>query len=210
MNLLARQSLIKTGPVDEADWVYRPFVGFISRMRFHLIVNLLRGSKPDRLLEIGYGSGVFLPELARHANELHGIDIHEMPRQVQQALAEAGTEAQLHTAGAESIPYPDGFFDCAVAVSALEFVSDLDRVCAEIRRVLKPNGYFLFITPGTSPLLDFGLKLLTGNDAGKDFGNRREIVVPTAAKHFRLERTISAPPLIGAAIRLYLGVRCAI
>ena len=106
------------------------------------------------------------------------------------------------------MPYPNGFFDCAVAVSSLEFVHDLEAASREIKRVLRPGGSFLFVTPGSSPILDLGLKILTGNDAKKDFGKRREIVVPTMERHFRFERKMTAPALLGSVVRLYLGVRC--
>jgi ubiquinone/menaquinone biosynthesis C-methylase UbiE len=208
MKLLPRQDLIKTGPVDEGDWVYRPVVGEIARMRFRMILNLLGDEKLDRVLEIGYGSGVFLPELGKHCRELHGIDVHSMPEAVTQKLAAVKTIAFLKTAGAECLPYPDNYFDAAVAVSSLEFVSDLEAACAEVQRVLKPGGRFIFVTPGTSKVLDLGLKLLTGNDAEKDFAGRRQIVIPTAKKYFHFKRTSTAPPIIGSIVKLYMAVEC--
>jgi ubiquinone/menaquinone biosynthesis C-methylase UbiE len=208
MNLLPRKNLIKTGPLDEADWAYRPVIGEIIRIRFRLILNLLGAGKLDRLLEIGYGSGVFLPELAKHCCELHGIDVHAMPDAVSQELSKVKTTATLKTAQAESIPYPDEFFDAAVAVSSLEFVGDLDTACAEIRRVLKPKGRFIFVTPGSSKVLDFGLKLLTGHEAENDFRGRRQIVIPTTRRYFQFRRTLVAPPIIGNLLRLYSAVEC--
>jgi hypothetical protein len=38
--------------------------------------------------------------------------------------------------------------------------------------------------PGHSPVLDAGLKILTGNSASRDFGDRREQIVPTLHRHF--------------------------
>jgi ubiquinone/menaquinone biosynthesis C-methylase UbiE len=207
MKLLPRESLVKTSPVDEADWVYRPLVGSIARMRFRMVLKLLGKRRYGRLLEIGYGSGILLPELSLRSGELHGIDPHPMPEAVAQSLERIGVRAQLKTSGGESMPYDDGFFDAAIAVSALEFVHDLEAVCREVKRVLKPEGRFVFVTPGTSPILDLGLKLLTGNDAKKDFGNRREIVLPVTRKHFRFDKTLTAPPLVGWVLPLYSGVR---
>ncbi len=173
-----------------------------------MVLKLLGNHRYERLLEVGYGSGVLLPELAEHCNELHGIDPHAMPDVVTQALERHGVSASLHTASAESLPYPDASFDAVVAVSALEFVTDLEQVCCEIKRVLRPNGHFFFVTPGTSPVLDFGLKLLTGNDAKKDFGNRRDIVLPMTRRHFAVERALTAPPVVGMVVPLYRAVKC--
>jgi SAM-dependent methyltransferase len=43
-------------------------------------------------------------------------------------------------AGVERIPYPDGAFDAAVCTQVLEYVADIPRALAEIRRVLRPEG----------------------------------------------------------------------
>src|SRR5256885_8746113 len=86
LHLLPAEVLVKTGPVDHADWNYRPLLGAIQRSRFRLLLDLLDAERFGRLLEIGYGSGVFLPELARHSRELYGIDIHEKSDHVAESL----------------------------------------------------------------------------------------------------------------------------
>ena len=140
MHLLDRSQLISTGPVDHADWNYKPVIGFIQRMRFRLVLRLLGKRQVGSLLEIGYGSGIFMPELARHTRQLAGIDIHPRHTEVAGVLARCGVTADLRSASMTNIPFPDGSFDCALAVSAMEFVDDIDRACTEIRRVLKPGG----------------------------------------------------------------------
>jgi hypothetical protein len=60
---LPEQTLLTTGTVDHGNWNYRPILGPIQQIRFYLIRSRLRGSYAQRLLEIGYGSGIFLPEL---------------------------------------------------------------------------------------------------------------------------------------------------
>ncbi len=94
MRLLPRESLIKTGPFDEARWNYRFLVGIIIRQRYRLLERLLQGQRGRRLLEIGYGSGIYLPELARVCDELHGIDVHAMHEEVTRILAEQQIAAQ--------------------------------------------------------------------------------------------------------------------
>ena len=72
-------------------------------------------------------------------------------------LATNGLAVDLRSASMTDMPFADSTFDCAVAISTMEFVDDIDRACAEVRRVLKPGGQLLVVTPSTSPLLDFGL-----------------------------------------------------
>jgi 2-polyprenyl-6-hydroxyphenyl methylase/3-demethylubiquinone-9 3-methyltransferase len=55
----------------------------------------------------------------------------------------------------EDLPYPDADFDAVVCVDVLEHVQDLDRVLAEVTRVLKPGGLFLFDTINRNPIARF-------------------------------------------------------
>lgn len=206
IDLLPIEALIKTGDVDHADWNYRPFLGTISSSRFRLIKKMLVGKHAQRLLEIGYGSGIFLPELSKHASEISGIDIHNKTTEVAEKLLEFDVKAELVSSGAEKMKWLDNSFDFVVAVSALEFVSDLNMVCKEVKRILKPGGSFMVVTPGKSPFLDFGLKILTGKSAKEDFADRREIILPTLHKHFKVKQELSYPQHGSSLIKFYTAL----
>ncbi len=45
-------------------------------------------------------------------------------------------------APSEEIPVADGFFDAVISVNAIDHVDNIAETAAEIRRVLKPGGYF--------------------------------------------------------------------
>jgi SAM-dependent methyltransferase len=207
IRLLPYRSLLKTGPVDHADWNYRPLLGWIMGRRFALFRKLLPGDKAGALLEVGYGSGVFMPELARHCNELHGIDVHPHAKEVGQRLAEHGVAAHLQQARVEQLPYSPATFDLVVAISSLEFAADARAAAAEIRRVLKPGGHLIIVTPGHSPLTDWGLKLLTGESAKADYSNRREQLLPALLEHFVIDAQRLAPAVLSKIICLYKGLR---
>lgn len=208
LRLLPPSALVKTGDVDHADWNYRPVLGAISRLRFRLVAALLDTEpRTARLLEIGYGSGVFMPELARRCEELYGVDVHHETQAVTDALASSGVEARLFSSSVTATPFDADFFGAAVAVSALEFVEDLPEACAEIKRVLKPRGALVVVTPGFSPLADVGLRVLTGKRAHADFEDRRRSIIPTLARHFRVEQRLTAPALGGTFFRLYTALK---
>jgi ubiquinone/menaquinone biosynthesis C-methylase UbiE len=207
IRLLPEAALLKTGDVDHADWNYRPVLGHVSRLRFKLVSALLPNERAGHLLEIGYGSGVLLPELARRCTRLSGLDIHPHTREVADALRRHNVEASLHTGSASAMPFADAEFDSIVAVSALEFIPDLDAACREMRRVLKPGGALVVVTPGHSALVDFGLRLMTRESAKKDYGGRRELLLPTLARHFDIEKRLSSPALGGPVLRLYTALR---
>jgi ubiquinone/menaquinone biosynthesis C-methylase UbiE len=151
-----------------------------------------------RLLEIGYGSGVFMPELSRHTDELHGTDIHPYADAVGRSLRSQGVTATLVQASTSELPYDDGSFDCVVAISCLEFVDSIEDACAEIRRVLTPCGVAVVITPGTSVVLDLGLQLMTGERAEDSFQGRRQAVLPALRRHLgsRAERRFPRVPSV--------------
>jgi ubiquinone/menaquinone biosynthesis C-methylase UbiE len=204
--LLPPADLIRTGPVDHADWNYRVPLRWLSRRRLTLATRLLP-PHIDRLLKVGYGSGVHLPHWSTRADEVYGIDPHPHAAEVTERLAKHGVAARLTSGSAEAMPYPDAHFDCLLAVSAVEFIPDLPAACREMRRVLRPGGCVVVVTPGRSPLVDCGLKVFTGKSAQADYGDRRAAVLPTLLEHFEPDERLTFPPLVSRLVCLYTAVR---
>jgi ubiquinone/menaquinone biosynthesis C-methylase UbiE len=193
--------------VDHADWNYRPLLGFVQRQRFKLCRRLMAPLPSGRVLEIGYGSGAFMPELHSHSTSLFGADVHPFASAVAAVLREHEVEAHLAQASAERLPFRDASFDLLVTISALEFVPDLVGACQELRRVLKPSGALVVVTPGASPAIDFGFKLLTGEDPEADFGDARQRVRQTLLRYFAIDKELRFPPLVGRCLCLYRALR---
>lgn len=206
LRLLPRHSLVKTSPIDHADWNFRPLLGAIQRLRFRFARELLGRERVDRLLEIGYGSGIFLPQLQLHCTELHGVDIHGKQVEVARNLSRVGVHPRLCHASATRLPYPDSYFDRVVAVSSLEFIDDLGGACRQIRRVLDPCGHLVVVTPSRSSVADLGLRILTGESAKEDFGDRRSVLVDVLLEWLDVEERRVAPWLY-TALRLRPPVR---
>lgn len=206
LRLLPRDALVKTSRIDHADWNFRPFLGAIQRLRFRFARELLGRGRVGRLLEIGYGSGIFLPQLDLHCSELHGVDLHGKQVEVARRLFRLGVHPRLCHASAARLPYPDSWFDRVVAVSSLEFIDDLDGACREIRRVLDPCGHLVVVTPSPSAVADLGLRILTGESAKEDFGDRRSGLVDVLREWFDVEERRVAPWLY-TALRLRPPIR---
>jgi SAM-dependent methyltransferase len=209
LRLLPEQALLTTSTVDHADWNYRPILGRIQRLRFDLIRSMLQGSHAPRLLEIGYGSGVFFPELAKHAHQLYGIDPHGYADDVAKVLAKHGVNARLVSGTATEMPYENGFFQTVVAVSALEFIDDLAQVCREVKRILAPGGIFAVVTPAHSPMVDLGVRVMTGASPRHDFQNRRQGILPCLYREFVVDRRADYPPF-AHGVRLYTALRLSV
>jgi ubiquinone/menaquinone biosynthesis C-methylase UbiE len=97
-----------------------------------------------RVLEIGVGTGLSL-EHYPPVEELVVADPSEpMLRRARRRAAETGRNIKVIQASAEELPFDGASFDTVVSMVVLCTVSDQRRVLAEIRRVLRPTGTFLF------------------------------------------------------------------
>ncbi|RYE49437.1 MAG: class I SAM-dependent methyltransferase [Hyphomicrobiales bacterium] len=93
------------------------------------------------VLDLGAGAGIvaqmnFRGQVAR----ICGIDLDE--RVCVNPLLDEG-----RVADAAAIPFPDESFDVVFADNLLEHLPEPSAVFAEVNRVLKPGGIFLFKTP---------------------------------------------------------------
>jgi ubiquinone/menaquinone biosynthesis C-methylase UbiE len=99
-----------------------------------------------RVLEVGAGTGFNLPHYPAEISELVVTDrLDGMLRRARKRAVMTGREIVTARSPAESLPYDDGSFDTVVASLVLCSVDDQDRALAEIRRVLKPGGRYLFM-----------------------------------------------------------------
>jgi len=103
------------------------------------------------VLEIGYGTGLNLTHYPSTVDRLTVIDPAEMlPARVQQRIAAARMPVHIERCMAEHLPFDRGRFDCVVTTWTLCSIPDAKAALAEIRRVLKPDGQYLFIEHGRS------------------------------------------------------------
>ena len=104
-----------------------------------------------RVLEIGLGTGLNLRQYPAAVGSVDGVDPNPgMARLARAAAADAPFTVELHLAGAERLPFPDGSFDTAVSTWTLCSVADVPAALTEIARVLRPGGRFLFLEHGRS------------------------------------------------------------
>ncbi len=98
-------------------------------------------------LELGCGTGFFTLnlKLAGVIDEGHVTDLSPGMVEVAQRNARGlGFEVEGKVADAERLPYDDDTFDIVIGHAVLHHIPDLDLCFAEIMRVLKPGGRFVF------------------------------------------------------------------
>lgn len=149
----------KTGADDPVDLYYRPLTRTLYRGRLRLALRLLGERRHRSLLEVGYGSGVFLPELAGHTDRLVGVDVHGEAGRVSAAMRALGVEVELVRGSIHGLPFASGTFEAVVCVSVLEHVADLGSALSEIRRVLAPDGVAVLGFPVRNALTDAFFRL---------------------------------------------------
>ncbi len=96
-----------------------------------------------KLLNIGCGHGAdFLP--FKESFELHGVDFSpQMLKMAEKYAAKYCFNVNLKEAETTAFPYPDGYFEWAIAVANyhhLDTKEDRQKAFAELKRVLKPGG----------------------------------------------------------------------
>ena len=100
-----------------------------------------------RILEVGVGTGISLPDYSR-SNRLFGVDISEpMLKKAQERVAEqrlANVET-LAVMDAQKLAFPDDFFDVVVAQYVITAVPDPEATLDEFARVLKPGGEIILV-----------------------------------------------------------------
>lgn len=119
-----------------------------KREVFESFVSTLKscGKAGGRLLDAGCGLGYFLAVCDRHGYETFGLDISEY------AVGEARkhTKADLRIGDVQKLPFSRGTFDIVTLLDILEHVEHPDVAISECRRVLKPGGVMLILTPNAA------------------------------------------------------------
>jgi ubiquinone/menaquinone biosynthesis C-methylase UbiE len=106
----------------------------------------LLGSARGRVLEVGAGTGSNLEHYPEGIEELVLVEPERaMVLRLEQRLRELGRDARIVEADAEALPFDDDSFDAVVCTLVLCSVDDPRRALDELRRVLRPDGSFLFL-----------------------------------------------------------------
>ena len=137
-----------------------PVIGGLYRRRVELCLGELSGG--ERVLEVGFGSGVVFLNLCEIYQEIHGLDLTAHVNEVTSFFETKGIHTHLKNGSVLEMPYKEGYFDAVLLVSILEHLrpAELRGAFQEIRRILKPGGQVVYGVPVERPLMVFLFKLL--------------------------------------------------
>jgi ubiquinone/menaquinone biosynthesis C-methylase UbiE len=105
-----------------------------------------------RILELGFGTGLNLSHYPAAVKRIVAVDPNPgMAALARKRIAEAGIEVEHHQITAEELPFDASSFDSVVCTLTLCSIPRVEDSLAEVRRVLKPGGQFLFFEHGRHP-----------------------------------------------------------
>jgi SAM-dependent methyltransferase len=117
---------------------------------FALVLQTLRPTPDDRILDLGAGSCWASDWLERLNLHVFSLDLSlDMLRTGQQRLRR-GRGAPLTAGDIEHLPFASGSFTKAICLNAFHHLPDRPAALAEIRRVLTTDGFVLFCEPGVA------------------------------------------------------------
>jgi SAM-dependent methyltransferase len=123
-----------------AEWYDRELATSSLGLSIRPVVLRLLGNGPGRLLDVGCGGGSHMLALAEAGWSPVGIDVSEEQLRL---ARERGCDVQL--APAEELPFEDASFDAAVSMWTHTDVDDFVAAVAEVARVLRPGGRFVYV-----------------------------------------------------------------
>ena len=112
------------------------------------VLALLSVQPGERVLDVGSGPGFLLASLADAVGPsggVHGLDPSTPMNAVARDVTVIAPWVSIDEGDALALPYPDGAFDAAMSTQVYEYVADIPKALAELRRVLRDGGRALVL-----------------------------------------------------------------
>jgi ubiquinone/menaquinone biosynthesis C-methylase UbiE len=162
-----------------------------NRERNRWVVGLLDLRPTDRVLEVGFGPGLAIAELARRAGHVHGVDRSEvMVRQASRrnrAAIDAGRVELVH-APVDRLPRFDAPLDAVMAVNTLGFWPEPGQRLRELWGLLRPGGRIALASQPRCPGA-------TRDTTARAAGELRDLLAGAGFAEIRVETLELDPPV---------------
>lgn len=121
---------------------------WLERAAVRRALRLVAPQAGERVLDVGTGTGEVLRQLARHPRYREVIGIDSSAGMLAR-VPDLPAGFSVRVADVRGLPFPDDHFDVVTASYVLHVLRDADlpAVVAELRRVLRPGGRLVTVTP---------------------------------------------------------------
>ena len=166
-----------------------------NRKRNAWAVGILNVQPTDRVLEIGFGPGIAVRELARRAirGKVVGIDHSEvMLSQARRRNKDAvlAGRVDLRLGSAESLPAFDELFDKVLTVNSIMFWTEPVERLKELRSVMQPGATIAIVRQPRGP----GSRALSKESVAEEI---RELRAGAGIAAMRADPRDLKPPVVG-------------
>ncbi len=189
---------------DPLRFYFWPIIGKLFRRRIELCLAECTGGQ--RVLEIGFGSGVTFLNLHENYKEIYGLDLNAEVSDVAAVFRARQIETHLQNGSVLSMPYPDGFFDTVLLISILEHLRPSEQIQAfkEISRVLRPGGQAIYGVPVERRLMVAMFWLLGFNIREHHFSTQKEVfdAAGSVLEKVRVIQMRSVPSFLGTVYEI--------
>ena len=112
-----------------------------------LISIIKHRQKSGKVLDIGAGRGISSYAFAKSGYQVTALEPNPSPlvgaESIRQLSRNTDINIEVVQDWGETLPFSDNTFDIVYGRAVLHHAHDLNQLCREAARVLKPNGYFI-------------------------------------------------------------------
>ena len=175
-------------PIDIHDPLKYYFVpGFKNLYRKRMEMCLSECNGGEKILEVGFGSGLTFSNLNRMYKKIYGVEKNNpIPiADIAAYFAHRNIPVFLTSGDLLNLPYEDGEFDTVLIISVLEHLKPHEQVRAfsEIHRVLHPGGQLVYGVPFDRPMMTFLYRFL-GHEIHNFHFSDQDIIRAQACEQF--------------------------
>ena len=108
----------------------------------------------SKILDLGIGTGESSAAFQKAGHKIFGIDSSE--KMLDQCKSK-NIAKELHTIDLETedLPFPENSFQAIISNGVFHLINPLELIFSESRRILTPNGYFVFTYQNASDVKDY-------------------------------------------------------
>jgi len=133
------------------------------------VLALLAAQPGERVLDVGSGPGFLVASLADAVGPggaVRGLDQSAPMNAAARDLIKDRPWAGIDDGDALTLPYPDAAFDAVVSTQVYEYVADIPRAFAELRRGLRTGGRAVVLDTDWDSVVWHVIAVLLGSRSG--------------------------------------------